>query len=76
MSAGKQYKHANPDRGPRMIEGAHKFDKGYESDEETFAPRMAFPDDHERGNDYFEMRNKALREDSKKLERSKFSKMH
>ena len=43
-------KKGDPDRGPKMIEGAIPFDKGYQSDNETFSPSEAFPADQERGN--------------------------
>jgi hypothetical protein len=69
-------KKKDPDRGPPMMEGAHHFDKGYDSDEETFSPSEKFPDNDMRGNAYFAMRNKAHRLDSEKLGRSKFSKIH
>jgi hypothetical protein len=65
----------DPDRGPPMQEGAHHFDKGYHSDEETFQPASYPPgDDHYRGNDYFKMRNDVIKKDSKCLERNKFTK--
>jgi hypothetical protein len=67
--------HGDPDKGPQMHEGAHTFDKGYISDNEKFSPRGVYPDDHERGNRYFENQNKFVKEDSKKLYRSKFSKV-
>ncbi len=67
-------KGGNPDKGPKMIEGAHSFDKGYTSDNEKFSPGEAFPADQERGNAYFEMRNAAYKKDASKLQRSKFSK--
>ena len=64
----------NPDKGPKMTEGAYQFDKGYVSDNEHFSPK-AYPGDHQRGNMYMGMQNEAVRRDSKKLERSKFSKI-
>jgi len=67
-------KMGDPDRGPPMMEGAHSWDKGYESDEGEFSPNVSFPADQERGNKYFDMRNAAAKSDGKKLERSKFSK--
>jgi len=67
-------KKGDPDRGPKMSEGAIPFDKGYTSDDETFNPSVAFPNDQERGNAYFEMRNACAKKDGAKLQRSKFSK--
>lgn len=67
-------KNLDPDKGPRMMEGAHSWDKGYTSDNETFDPKRVFPGDQERGNKYFEMRNAARKSDAQKLERTKFSK--
>lgn len=68
-------KHSDPDRGPKMIEGAHKFDKGYESDEDYFSPRGVYPDDHERGNKYMMKQNEIVHRDSKKLNSGKFTKI-
>lgn len=65
----------NPDVGPPMHEGAHHFDKGYVSDEEHFSPRHTYPHEHERGNRYMHLQNEAVKHDSKKLERSRFSKI-
>ncbi len=73
---GHSIKSKNPDRGPPMIEGAHHFDKGYESDEEYFSPRNVYPDDHQRGNEYMQHQNEIAHRDSKKLNREKFSKIH
>lgn len=71
----KHLKGTNPDRGPPMMEGAHHFDKGYDSDEDTFSPtRHEFPDNEMRGNAYFQMRNPSQKMDAHKLARSKFSK--
>jgi len=72
---GSRLKGTNPDRGPPVMEGAHQFDKGYESDEEHFSPRGAFPDDDERGNPYMKLQNEIVGRDSKKLKRSKFTKI-
>ncbi len=72
---GARIKGTNPDRGPPIMEGEHQFDKGYDSDNETFSPRGSFPDDDERGNPYFKLQNEAVSRDSKKLKRSKFSKI-
>jgi hypothetical protein len=68
-------KGSNPDRGPKMMEGEHHFDKGYESDNETFAPQNVYPGDMQRGNAYFELQNKIVHKDSKKLNSNKFSKI-
>lgn len=71
----RSIKAKNPDRGPPMMEGAHHFDKGYDSDEEVFSPRGVFPDDHMRGNPYMKLQNEIAHRDSKKLNREKFSKI-
>lgn len=68
-------KQKDPDRGPPMIEGAHHWDKGYDSDEEHFSPRSAYPDNHMRGNPYMNLQNEIVHRDSKKLNREKFSKI-
>lgn len=68
-------KHKNPDRGPPMHTGAHQFNKGYTSDDEYFNPKYEYPGDKQRGNDYMSMQNEVCRGDSKKLERSKFSRI-
>ncbi len=69
-------KGSNPDRGPPMKEGAHQFDKGYESDEETFSPtRKMWPDNEQRGNEYMKLNNEWQKKDAGKLSRSKFSKI-
>jgi hypothetical protein len=68
-------KGSDPDKGPQMIEGAHKFDRGYESDEDHFSPRGAYPDDHERGNRYMDLQNEIVHRDSKKLNSGKFTKI-
>jgi hypothetical protein len=71
----KSIKSKNPDRGPPMLEGAHHFDKGYESDEETFSPtRHEFPDNNMRGNSYMALNNEWQKKDAAKLSRQKFSK--
>jgi len=68
-------KHSNPDKGPAMHEGAHHFDKGYDSDEETFSPtNHMFPDNDMRGNEYMKLNNEWQKKDAGKLGRSKFSK--
>lgn len=65
----------DPDRGPPMHEGAHHWDKGYDSDNEHFSPRGEYPGDHERGNPYMKLQNEIVGKDSKKLRREKFSKI-
>lgn len=67
----------DPDKGPRMIEGAHHFDKGYTSDNEHFAPTQnMWPyDDEYRGNRYMDLNNGWQKKDAGKLSRSKFSKV-
>jgi len=66
--------HGDPDRGPPMHEGAHHWDKGYQSDEKEFSPEThAYA--HQRGNQYFKMQNEAVKKDSAKISRSKFSKI-
>lgn len=76
MHKSKGPKNSNPDHGPKMIEGAHHFDKGYESDHEHFSPKYEFPHDHERGNKYMNHQNEIVKKDSKKLAREKFTKIH
>lgn len=66
--------HGNPDKGPPMLEGAHHFDKGYSSDEKHFSPESDHHG-HQRGNDYMHLQNEAVKKDSAKLRRSKFSKI-
>jgi hypothetical protein len=69
-------KKSNPDKGPAMIEGAHKFDKGYDSDNEVFQPtNKMFPDNEHRGNEYMKLNNEWQKKDAGKLGRSKFSKI-
>ena len=65
----------DPDRGPPMIEGAHHWDKGYQSDEETFSPRGVYPGNHQRGNPYMKLQNEIVHKDSKKLNRGHFTKI-
>lgn len=74
-ASAQSIKNKDPDRGPPMHEGAHHWDKGYESDEETFSPRGAYPDNHMRGNPYMKLQNEIVHRDSKKLNREKFSKI-
>jgi hypothetical protein len=71
----KGIKSKNPDKGPRMMEGAHSFDKGYVSDEEYAMGPKGYPADQERGNEYLKMAHEIRSKDSKKLQRSKFSKI-
>ena len=74
-AGAESIKRQNPDRGPPMIEGAHHFDKGYDSDENYFSPPDAYPDNHMRGNPYMPLQNEIVHRDSKKLNRQKFSKI-
>lgn len=68
-------KGSNPDKGPAMREGAHHYDKGYQSDSEM--SHGGFPEKGlgERGNNYFKLQNEYLDKDKAKLARSKFSKI-
>ena len=66
---------SDPDRGPPMMEGAHHWDKGYVSDDETFSPKGVYPDDHQRGNPYMKLANEIAHRDSKKLNRGHFTKI-
>lgn len=68
-------KGANPDRGPEMKEGAHSFDKGYESDHEVIS-KGSYPGENMRGNAYPKLQNEIRSKDEAKLKRSKFSKIH
>jgi len=72
---GNKMKGANPDRGPPMMFGEHKFDKGYESDADVFARGESFPADMQRGNEYVSMNREIVKRDSKALARDKFSKI-
>jgi len=74
-SEAKSLKHSNPDKGPRMIEGAHHFDKGYDSDDEVLQRKSDFPGQSERGNEYMKMRHEIDARDSAKLKKDKFSKI-
>lgn len=66
-------KNAGPDRGPKMSEGMHHFDKGYTSDNEHFDPYSHGSE--QRGNRYMKMQNEIVHSDDKKLAREKFSKI-
>ena len=59
-------KKGNPDKGPRMIEGEQKFDKGYVSDNENIGPGYLMGD-HMRGNEYMEHQNTIASRDAKRL---------
>jgi hypothetical protein len=61
---------SNPDRGPKVLEGEMKFDKGYTSDDEHVNPKTSFGTT-QRGNSYTEMQNKITRSDDAKLVRGK-----
>lgn len=65
----------DPDRGNPIVEGMHHFDKGYESDEEVFDRSKTYPNGAERGNRYVKLAKEMISKDSKKLERSKFTKI-
>jgi hypothetical protein len=75
ISGASRLKKTNPDKGPKMIEGAHHFDKGYESDGDVFGDDKVFPHDHQRGNEYVRLNREISSRDSKKLTRGKFSKI-
>ena len=72
---GNKLKGTNPDKGPRMIEGMHHFDKGYESDGDVFGDDKVFPHDHQRGNEYVRLNREISSRDNKKLTRGKFTKI-
>jgi hypothetical protein len=61
------------DKGPQMSFGSYQVNRGYHSDDPLFDPYS--PKDDERGNDYFALKNSAIRKDDKKLARTKFSKI-
>ncbi|RPH75563.1 hypothetical protein EHM76_01380 [bacterium] len=69
-------KKTNPDKGPQMLEGQHFFDKGYDSDSEVFKRSSSYPGNEQRGNEYVKNNREIITRDSKKLERSQFSKIH
>lgn len=75
MSKSAQGMKGNPDKGPQMHEGAHHFDKGYVSDNETLVPGGQYPGDGYRGNAYSHLQNEIIHRDSKKLKREKFTKI-
>lgn len=62
-------KHSDPDHGPKMIEGAHHWDKGYMSDDEM--SDGAYPERHMRGNHYLDLQDTIQRRDRTKIEHSK-----
>jgi hypothetical protein len=72
---GNKLKGTNPDRGPPMMWGEHKFDKGYESDADVFARKESYPDDEQRGNEYVKANREIIKRDSAALKRDKFSKI-
>jgi hypothetical protein len=72
---GNKMKGMNPDRGPPMMWGEHKFDKGYESDADVFARSSSYPGDEQRGNEYVQMNREIIHRDTKALNRDKFSKI-
>lgn len=65
----------NPDVGPKMMEGAHHFDKGYVSDSEHFSPDAGKSEHDYRGNEYMKMANEIVHRDDKKMKSDKFSKI-
>jgi hypothetical protein len=73
---GAREMRTNPDKGPQMLEGQHYFDKGYESDSDVFLRKESYPDNEQRGNEYVKLNREIIKRDSKKLERSEFSKIH
>jgi hypothetical protein len=72
---GGKLKGMNHDKGPPMMWGEHKFDKGYESDADVFKRGESFPGDEQRGNDYVQANREIITRDSKALKRDKFSKI-
>ncbi len=72
---GKRRQGTNPDRGPPMMEGAHQFDKGYDSDPNVFDRNTSYPDDHQRGNPYVKLNKEIISRDTKKLNRGHFTKI-
>lgn len=68
-------KKSNPDHGPKMIEGAHHFDKGYDSDSEVFDRSKSYPGNHQRGNEYVDLNKEIISKDSAKLRRGHFTKI-
>lgn len=69
------YKGKNPDVGPKMMEGKHQFNKGYESDSRHFSPLEGTSEHDYRGNNYMALQNEFTEKDNSKLKRSKFSKI-
>ena len=68
-------KEKNPDVGPKMMEGKHQFNKGYESDSSHFSPQAGSSEHAYRGNNYMSLQNEIVSKDSKKLSREKFNKI-
>lgn len=66
-------KSRNPDKGHQMKTGDLPFDKGYETSNKNIS--HAYPESKERGNRYVDLQNDYMGKDSKKLARSKFSKI-
>jgi hypothetical protein len=76
--SGAGLKSSNPDKGPKMVEGAHSFDKGYESDADVFKRKESYPGHSgmgERGNEYVKNNREIVSRDSAKLKRSHFTKI-
>ncbi len=65
----------NPDVGPKMMEGAHSFDKGYVSDSSHFSPDEGKSEHAYRGNEYMKLQNEIVSRDDKKVRRDKFTKI-
>lgn len=72
MSNGKGM---NPDVGPKMMEGKHQFNKGYESDSSYFSPQAGSSEHAYRGNEYMKLQNEITSRDTKKMSKDKFSKI-
>lgn len=63
----------NPDKGPQAHWGAHKFDKGYQSDNEL--SKGAYPKLSERGNNYSKLQDEIASRDAAKIRRSERKKI-
>lgn len=74
-ASSESIKSKNPDKGPPIHEGAHHWDKGYESDADVFERAESYPDDHHRGNEYVKHNREIISRDTKKLNRSHFTKI-
>ena len=66
----------DPDKGPRMIEGEHSWNKGYVSDEERSGlGGEQYGESGQRGNRYLDLQNEIIRKDNKKTRNGKFTKI-